>query len=83
MKMYVQLDECLKLIAVQDVCVVGPDGPAGIIEKILVFKTFRQTTDGSGKTGSKLSVVRKTANVKGRGSIMAKKLLDKMNREKV
>lgn len=37
----------------------------------------------SGKTGSKLAVVRKKANVKGRGSIMAKKLLDKMNREKV
>lgn len=34
------------------------------------------------KTGSKLSVVRKKANVKGRGAIMAKKLLDKMNREK-
>lgn len=36
----------------------------------------------SGKTGSKLAVVRKKANVKGRGAIMAKKLLDKMNREK-
>lgn len=35
------------------------------------------------KTGSKLSKVRTKANVKGRGAIMAKKLLEKLAQEKV
>lgn len=36
----------------------------------------------SGKTGNKLSKVRTKANVKGRGAIMATKLIQKLAREK-
>lgn len=36
----------------------------------------------SGKTGSKLAKVRTKANVKGRGAIMAKKLIEKLNQGK-